>query len=72
MAKLARLLEAAVHPSALRHWRYLDLVRAVLDQAVERFRYRLSGESPYVLARRPGARIAAVQKFKGVERERRP
>jgi hypothetical protein len=64
--ELGRLLEAAVQPSALRNWRYVDLLWGVVDQGVQRIRYRLSGRSPYVVGVWKGSRIAAVRKFKGL------
>ncbi len=70
--ELGRLLEAAFHPSALRNWRYLDLLRDVVDQGIQRIRYRLSNRSPYVLRVRKGARIDAVRKFKGLGPGKKP
>jgi glycosyltransferase involved in cell wall biosynthesis len=64
--ELGRLLETAVHLSALKNVPLLDLLWGVAAQAVRRVRDSSSGRSPRVPGAKRGERIAAIRKFKGL------
>ena len=64
--ELGRLLEAAVEPSVLDDWPYLELLREVVAQTIRRVRYRLFDRSPYGPGVENEARFAALRKFKGL------
>lgn len=66
-AELGRFLEAAEHRSSLWSWPYLELLRHLVARPVGRVRYWLLHPSLLLSGLRKGGRIAAGQRFKGVE-----